>query len=349
MKLKRLLRITAVCIALLPVAASAHHSFASNFDVHTIYELEGEIMDLQWKNPHVVFTLKTVNENGEEVLYDIESHSLAIMRRNGVPADALHDGYKVRVAGHPGRHVENAMFVQHVLLPSGEELVLHPRYSPRWAERVNSESTWLATSDDAQDEQSGIFRVWSTSLNVSGDGLAFPELINPALAHDYPLTDEARAVLEAFDPLNDALTVNCTPKGMPAIMENPFPIEFVEAEGNIELRLEEYDSLRTIHMGDNDVDAGRTSSLLGHSVGRWEGSTLVVETDAMGYGHFDSVGIPMSAAARATERFTPSDDGKRLGFEMTIVDSSTFTELVVLTKTWLGLPGAKVQPYECTE
>ena len=339
--------IAAACIVLLPIVATAHHSFASNFDMHTMNELEGEIMNLRWKNPHVVFTLKTSNAQGEEILYQIESHSLAIMRRNGVPADTLHDGDKVRIAGHPGRRVANAMFVQHVLLPSGEEIVLHPRFEPRWAENVESSSTWMATHDDAQDEQTGIFRVWSTSLRNVEEGLAYPETLNPAAAHEYPLTAEARTVLEAFDPLTDALTIDCHPKGMPAIMENPFPIEFVEVEGGIELHLEEYDTLRTIHMG--VTDAEHTPSLVGYSVGRWDGSTLVVETDAMNYGHFDSVGIPLSAAAQVTERYIPSDDGKRLDFEMTVVDSATFTEPVTLTKSWLGLPGAKVQPYECSE
>jgi len=136
---------------------------------------------------------------------------------------------------------------------------------------------------------------------------------------------------------------------MPAIMENPFPIEFVEADGRIELRLEEYDTLRTIHMGVADGDMEHTPSIVGYSVGHWDGTTLVVETDAMSYGHFDSVGIPLSASARVTERYIPSDDGKRLGFEMTIVDAATFTEPVTLTKTWLGLPGARVEPYECSD
>ena len=346
---KRSRWITAVCVALLPIVATGHHSFASNFDVHTMNELEGEIVNLRWKNPHVVFTLKTSNAQGEEVLYQIESHSLAIMRRNGVPADALHDGDKVKIAGHPGRHVANSMFVQHVLMPGGKELVLSPRSGPRWVERVNSGSTWMATHDDAQDQQTGIYRVWSTSFSDFGEALAFPELINPALAHDYPLTDEARVVLEAFNPLTDALTINCQPKGMPAIMENPFPIEFVEVGGNIEIHLEEYDTLRTIHMNVDGTDTAIPPSSLGHSVGRWDGSSLVVETDAMNYGHFDSVGIPLSDAAMVTERFMPSDDGKRLDFEMTVVDSATFTEPVILTKTWLGLPDAKVQPYDCTE
>jgi len=341
--------IAAVCIAFLPIMAAGHHSFASNFDVHTMSELEGEIMNLRWKNPHIVFTLKTMNAQGGEVLYQIESHSLAIMRRNGVPADALHDGDKVKIAGHPGRRVANSMFVQHVLLPSGEEIVMSPRSGPRWAENVESSSTWLATHDDAQSEQTGIFRVWSTSLRNIEEGLAYPETINPAAAHDYPLTADARAVLTAFNPLTDALTVNCQPKGMPAIMENPFPIEFIEVEGAIEIHMEEYDTRRTVHMGVADGDMEHTPSLVGYSVGYWEGNTLVVETDAMNYGHFDSVGIPLSDSARVTERYIPSDDGKRLDFEMTVVDSATFTEPVTLTKTWLGLPGAKVQPYECSE
>jgi hypothetical protein len=341
--------IAAVCIALLPIAATGHHSFASNFDVHTMNELEGEISNLRWKNPHIVFTLKTSNAEGEEVLYQIESHSLAIMRRNGIPADALHDGDRVKIAGHPGRHVANAMFVQHVLMPNGDELVLHPKFEPRWAESVAANSTWQATHDDAENEETGIFRVWSTSLRDVDEGLAYPETLNPAAALDYPLTPEARAVLMAFDPLTDALTVNCHPKGMPAIMENPFPIEFVEGEGAIELHLEEYDTLRTIYMDVANEDMDHTPSLVGYSVGRWEGTTLVVETDAMNYGHFDSVGIPLSDSAKVTERYIPSDDGKRLGFEMTVVDSATFTEPVILTKTWLGLPDAKVQPYDCTE
>jgi hypothetical protein len=341
--------IAAACVALLPIAAAAHHSFASNFDVHTMNELDGEISNLRWKNPHVVFTLKTSNAQGEEVLYQIESHSLAIMRRNGIPADALHDGDKVKIAGHPGRRVANAFFVQHVLLPNGDELVMSPRSEPRWAKNVESTSTWLATHDDARNEQTGIFRVWSTSLKNIAEGLAYPETINPAAAHDYPLTPEARAVLTAFNPLTDALTVNCQPKGMPAIMENPFPIEFIEVEGAIELHLEEYDTLRTIHMDVADEDTDHAPSLVGYSVGRWDGATLVVETDAMNYGHFDSVGIPLSDSAMVTERYIPSDDGKRLDFEMTVVDSATFTEPVTLTKTWLGLPDAKVQPYDCTE
>ena len=82
MKILFFSRLTAlVCIAILPAVAAAHHSFAATFDIATISELDGEVMSVRWKNPHVLFTLKTLDAQGDEVLYKIESHSLSIMRR----------------------------------------------------------------------------------------------------------------------------------------------------------------------------------------------------------------------------------------------------------------------------
>ena len=94
----------AVCsMAILPATTSAHHSFASTFDVAVMTELEGEVMSVRWKNPHVLFTLKTTDADGNEIIYKIESHSLSIMRRTGIPSDALQVGDKIKVAGHPAR------------------------------------------------------------------------------------------------------------------------------------------------------------------------------------------------------------------------------------------------------
>ena len=102
-------------------------------------------------------------------------------------------------------------------------------------------------------------------------------------------------------------------------------------------------------MSAEDTSADRSASRLGYSTGRWDGSTLVVETSAVNYGHFDTVGIPLGSAATITEQFIPSEDGKSLDFKMTVTDAATFTEPVELSKRWLALPGASVQPYECDQ
>ena len=334
-------------IAFLPADANAHHSFASTFDVAVMAELEGEVTSVRWKNPHVLFTLKTTDVDGNEVIYKIESHSLSIMRRTGIPSDALQVGDKIKVAGHPARRDPNSMFVQHALLPSGQEILFNPSSQPRWGENIGSNEIWRATLDDAQDGKTGIFRVWSTSFENLALAFPFPETMNPSYVENYPLTDSAKVAVAAFNPDTDIPTLNCAPKGMPVAMEQPYPMEISEVDGNVQIHLEEYDIVRTVHM--TEAEADTAPSRLGYSTGRWDGSTLVVDTHSVNYGHFDTVGVPMSTAATMTERFIPSDDGKTLSYKLAVTDPSTFTEPVHLSKRWLAIPGAEVRPYDCDE
>jgi hypothetical protein len=104
-----------------------------------------------------------------------------------------------------------------------------------------------------------------------------------------------------------------------------------------------------VHMRGPAVAAAATAprSSLGYSVGRLEGSTLVVTTTGASWGHFDSVGIPLSQDAVLEERFTPSPDGARLDYVLTVTDAATFTAPVELTKTWIWRPEVTRGAYEC--
>ena len=132
-------------------------------------------------------------------------------------------------------------------------------------------------------------------------------------------------------------------------MEQPYPMEFVERGQTILLRLEEYDTVRTIHLDGNAASAARPSPTpLGNSRGRWDGRTLVVTTTGVSWPHFNKTGIPQSDEVEMIERFTPREDGSRVDYTMTVRDAATFTEPVELTKSWLWLPDVVVEPYECT-
>lgn len=163
----------------------------------------------------------------------------------------------------------------------------------------------------------------------------------------YPLKAAARAGLAAWDQVTDNPTLNCAAKGMPTIMEQPFPMEFVDAGDVILLRLEEYDLTRMIHMNSGATPAEEVASPLGVSAGRWEGRTLVVSTNRINWPHFDTVGIPLSEAAQLVERFTPSVDGDRLSYDLTVTDPATFTQPVTLAKHWVWIPGVEVGSYAC--
>jgi hypothetical protein len=331
-------------LLLVSLRSSAHHSFAGTFDVGHINELEGEITRVQWQNPHVRLTLQ--DADGE--FWAIETHSVSILRRMNIGSEVLSVGDHVKVAGFPARRPVNEMFVLNALLPSGDEVVFEPGAQARWANQtVGTSATWLASQGDASNANAGIFRVWSTSLP---GGMLFREQVDPEFSlNSYPLTAAARAALAAFDALTDTPTLNCAPKGMPTIMEQPYPMEFVDQGERIVLRLEEYDTVRTIHLSQEAPATGEGPSRLGYSVGHWEGDTLVVETTRADWRYFNTEGIPLLGAdVELVEQFTPTADGSRLNYKLTVSDPETFTEPVVLQKYWLSLPEIRVQPYECT-
>ncbi len=320
----------------LPVAY-AHHSVGANFDVGTIVEIEGNLTQISWRNPHVRLVISVGADNGEEELWGIETNSVSILRRMDVSSDVLTVGERVRIAGNPARRGGNGLFARNMLLPGTQEVLLSPGSALRWeGETIGTSETWLAEAGDSSDPARGIFRVWSTSFRQS-------RLWNES----YPLTATAQAAADAFDPVADSPILNCTAKGMPTIMEQPYPMEFVEQDETVLLRIEEYDIVRTIYL---DAEPGRAQARteLGYSVGRWEDRTLVVMTNRISWDYFHHVlGIPLSEAARVEERFTPSTDGSRLDLTMTVTDAANFTEPVVMEKSWLWLPDVQVEPYEC--
>lgn len=334
------------CAAAFAPRASAHHSVSAWFDTTTgLTELEGEVTEMRWQNPHVIFTMRVANASGQVEFWDIETLSISGIQRWGITQDLFGVGDRLKVAGNPSRRNSHNVFVRNILLPGGREIVLGG--AARWSEQTLRASEVLqAQEGDASRPELGIFRTWSSG---SGGGFLFPEALDATFDFGrYPLTAAARATLEAFDFAADDPTNDCMPKGMPTIMEQPYPLEFIDQGARIQMRMEEYDTLRTIHMDAAGAGADAAApSRNGYSLGRWDGRTLVITTTKSSWGHFDSVGIPLSAAAVMAERFTPSDDGARLDYSLTVTDAATFTSPVEMKKFWIWRPEIKLERYSC--
>lgn len=327
---------------LVPIAGSAHHSVAGRFDTRAIVEVEGEITAVRWRSPHVEFTLEAVDERGARVAWLLEAAAPSTLIRSGLSPDSIEVGSRVRVAGWAPLRDEHETFLQNVLLPTGEELLLWVSAESRWSEaQANDFAFWRQTEGDASRPELGIFRVWSSSL-------ALPRSGGRRDASEYPLTPAAREALAAFERAGENLAIRaCVPKGMPLIMEQPYPIEFRRAGDDIVLHLEEYDAVRTIHMARDAAPAGTAPTPLGYSVGRLEGETLVVTTTHLNWPWFSQSGIPQSPETTVIERFTPAADGSRLDYELTSIDPVNFTEPVTSGKQWLYLPDQAIRPYDC--
>ena len=326
---------TMATFALLPQLATAHHSSALVYDRGRIVEVEGTVAEVAWTNPHVRFKVRGAGPDGVERVWDIESNSVSTISRFGLTEDLVAVGNRVRLAGNPGRVRDDVMWVTNMLLPNGAEILFGSGIQARFSERTIGTDVRSAVAADTGDR--GLFRVWTNATNP-----------NDFWGENLPLTEAAAAVRAEHDPATDDPTLNCTPKGMPYIMEEPYPVEFIDEGDRLVLKLEEYDTVRRVSMtGEPDGRYNGGAARLGTSVGRWDGSTLVVETDDIDYGFVNGNGIPLGPDASIEERFTMNDDGSRLEYAMTINDDSTFTEPVTLHKSWEWRPGERVRPYDC--
>jgi hypothetical protein len=335
-----------VSALLLGATAFAHHSTSANFVEDQMIEIEGTVTSARLRNPHVRFTVSVVDDQGEEVEWLVETNSLSGLRRKDVSTDVFAVGQTLRVAGNPGRQRDTSLWATHILINGDREVTLDPGAGPRWLDDVEGLAGPNSVREgDSSQPQLGIFRVWS---HTRATNMLFPETTNPDFdLMSYPLTDAARDAVMAFDPVTQNPTLNCAPKGMPTIMEQPYPMEFKVERGKIVIYMEEYDAVRTVYSETLENDLNVTGSHYGHSVGHWEGNILLVHTEHMNWGWFDQLGIPLQDDAKVDERFILAADGSRLDYEMTVTAPSTFTEPVTLSKFWLYVPGVEVKPYDC--
>jgi len=313
--------------------ALAHHSVTAFFDRDTTVEVEGTVTDIYWRNPHVGFMLEVVNEAGVTEEWELEGGTTNTLVRRGFTAESVSIGDRVRAAGAASRRGEPAIFVSHLLLPGGEEVILSDReVPPRWTS-PSADETALASAADVAG--GGIFKVWG-----------FRDLYR--IRSPLVLTPAAQAATAVFDPRTDDPGLECMPPGMPNAVLNPYPMELIDEGDRIIQRIEEWDARRVFHLGDDARNQTQAPSRLGYSVGRWEGSTLVVETTQVAFPLLDGDGTPMSEDVSMVERYTLSEDETRLQYEVVVTDPENLVEPAIWENTWVYRPGVEVRPFECT-
>lgn len=323
--------------------ALAHHSFAGFYDLSRIEEIEGRVQAVSWRNPHGSMIVEVTAPDGQSTNWQIETGSISVLRVRGFDRDVVKVGDRVRIAGEPSLRDDNGLYARNVLLPSGEEVLLSIGVEPRWS-GASADATLAEAEFDrdvaaqARRRATGLFRVWST---VFEDPESFP-----MFKGGYPLTDAALAKKAEWDP-ESVIQQGCAFKGMPALMVTPYPVEFIDRGDRIEMRFEEEDAVRIIHLDPGATKPDDFESVYGFSRGRWEGDTLVVETDSISAEFFDYEGTPQSPDARYVERFVPVDDSSRLNYRITVVDPATFTETFDLSRYFAWRPELVVNAYDC--
>lgn len=94
--------IVVVALALPTREGWAHHSY-SPYNRKEVVSVSGEITEIRWRNPHVLFVVTTP----EQIAYRMEWRTVRQLRKNGVPDNTLHLGDQVTIEGSPAKDPDN--------------------------------------------------------------------------------------------------------------------------------------------------------------------------------------------------------------------------------------------------
>jgi hypothetical protein len=304
---------TAMCGA----PAFAHHSMAF-FDQTQEILIEGTVARFDWVNPHMYLYIETESPDGETVVIQGEGLGITQALVDGLERDALKPGMPIVVRANPNRGGFGKQI--RVLDVTTEDGEIHPFYA------ANTRTRRLTPADALEGK-------WAPARAALGAAFG-------AMAR-FPLTPEARAI-QAERHADGVCYAEPTP--VLSIFDEMRSIELGEDEVVLHFDNTGDHVIRTVHMG-AEHPADLEPSRHGHSVGRWDGDTLVIDTigfepNPSGLG----LSVPSSAGKRTVERLTLTEDRTRLRYEVTVEDPMYLTEPASLTQQWDHRPDLEFSP-----
>jgi hypothetical protein len=240
--------------------------------------------------------------------------------------------------------------------PRGRTAPTPEQIAAREAQNAEDARRWNAAPapSDPRDFQG----VWWTR----GYEFAYRPITNPPMGPAAPLAPmtpaeaasrQHRHDLEAAGtPLADASN-DCYPLGVPSVMAWPYPIQIDYLPGEIVFLHEVQHNVRLVHMDSGPVPADEPLTYQGYSRGRWEGNTLVIDSD-----HFNdktqidedglSHGLKLKVHEEIT-KFTNRYGGVELRDLITIDDPDHYTHPWTAERLYPWRGDVTLTEYVCEE
>ena len=317
-----------VLSTLLASAALAHHS-PSAYDLSGNVTVEGTLAKVDWANPHIYLTVETEGSNGQRVLQQVEAVSISLAQATGLTREVLTLGSTVVINGFPNRRGSSyTLLGTEITTSDGNVYPLRGGRSSR-----PPTATVPAT---------GLTGNWAPKPGAS-------PLMNTV--HGWPLSEKARAAVAEMASERGQQTLGCTPIPLPmvAMLAMLRTIDVRDDRVVMKIDSDGTDVTRTVHLDLAAHPANVEPSLFGHSIGRWDSDTLVIDTVAftphrIGIGF----GVPSGAGKHLIERLTLTADRLQLRYELTVEDPEYLTTPATHTAIWDHrpdlVPGAPCDP-----
>lgn len=310
----------------LALPALAHHS-ATAFDTQQEVKTTGTITEYVFANPHVYITLQVRKGDGSTVTLGVEAGAASVLNPLGFNRGSIAVGDVVTIVGNPSRRDPDQFML-------GRELF--KRDGTYYPLNIASRSVY-AGGDEIATSIAGTWFPPRTEFNAFLGGV-----------RKWPVTDAGKAALaKTVDP-KATTQKDCIPIGAPAVMFYPVANTITVQKDRVVMKVDWMESERTVFLDGRAHPPASETFLHGHSVGRWEGDTLVVETTnfrehPMGL----ATSLPGSTRKRLTERFRVGQDGKSLSYSGVIEDPVYLIRPVEWSGQWLYRPNMPHSNQKC--
>jgi hypothetical protein len=305
--------VAAVASILAPGSVTAHHSVAAEFDTALQGEMQGEITEVWFSNPHVRYRLTIRNEDGTTEDWELQAGNVTNLLRIDWNADSLRVGDRVTVSGDFGRAGAKKLRIREIETADGRHL------PPR--NREPSDRNVVTASPDRYYGYGK--RATQYPVDITGpwrNDYKWRVTVDDLEPKPVPFTAEGRALFAATEPWHD-YSLRCLAPGLPRIFGSPYNMDIVDAGTHYLMVYIEHNTPRRVWMDGRRAPADTPPTPMGFSVGQWEDDVLVIETTHLAPGWLDGSGLPMAGeGTRIVERYELSEDRLSIERTMTIHD-----------------------------
>lgn len=360
-------RICIIIVAFgIAAGAYAHHSAAPHFDMDNPVTVEGVITELRLVNPHAYVYFDVTDDTGEVANWRCELAGGTGMRRRGWTDDSLVPGQAITMTGAPARREDRVCYTNFIEFEDGTRIARNdppPGFetaSP--ADAPEAPETWTAYLPNGQPNLGG---PWvrqgmgggmgpppaGAGAGPGGMGPAPGGMAGGAPGGGRPAPTEAglAAAADYEQPFDDP-AIHCHPANIIfGFTHDSHVNDIYQTDDAVTIQYGYMDLVRTVHLDRTEHPDDIVPSVGGHSIGRWEGDVLVVDTVGFEQGVvFPLGGLMHSADMQVTERFEVRDEGQ------TLVRGYVAHDPAFLQTDWVGesvfqRTSEPYRPYNCTE
>ena len=121
MRMRLLLAIAPILLALAASPALAHHAFSAEFDANRPMTLTGKVTRTEWINPHSWIHVDVEDENGNVVTWAIECGAPNALMRRGLNKNSIPAGLELVIEGFGAKDGSKTANARDITLPDGSQ------------------------------------------------------------------------------------------------------------------------------------------------------------------------------------------------------------------------------------